>query len=59
MILHSIPDGVPRLRFPSPQARTAGCSPFTVRQANALDVPLITTFGLDASYPEANERHFP
>ena len=59
MILHSIPDGLLRLRFPPPQACTAGCSAFTARQANALDVTLITTFGLDAGYPDANERHFP
>ena len=31
---------------------------YAARQANALDVPLVAAFGLDANYPDANERHF-
>ena len=31
---------------------------YAAGQANALGVPLIAAFGLDADYPDANERHF-
>ena len=31
---------------------------YAARQANALDVPLVAAFGIDAGYPDANERHF-
>ncbi len=31
---------------------------FAARQANDLGRPLIVAFGLDAGYPDANERHF-
>ncbi len=43
------------------QSQRAAFNPaleYAARQANALDVPLIAAFGLDAGYPDANERHF-
>ena len=29
-----------------------------IRRANDLDMPIVVAFGLDASYPDANRRHF-
>ncbi len=31
---------------------------YAIKQADAHGVPLITAFGLDAGYPDANHRHF-
>lgn len=31
---------------------------YAARQANDFEVPLLAAFGLDADYPDANERHF-
>ena len=31
---------------------------YAARCANDLDLPLVCAFGLDADYPDANERHF-
>jgi deoxyribodipyrimidine photo-lyase len=31
---------------------------WAIREANALDVPLVVTFGLHPAYPGANQRHY-
>ncbi len=31
---------------------------FAIRQANALNLPVVVAFGLTADYPEANRRHY-
>ncbi len=43
------------------QSQRAAVNPaleYAARLANELDLPLVTAFGLDSDYPDANERHF-